>query len=153
MIDHIHDAHRRIYTDGRDWPEEVEPTFLGHSIGKWMDTDRDGRFDTLEVETPHMKGPRVHDVSGLPLHRDNQTVIKERLRLDKSNRNVLLNEITVIDNALTRLWTVNKKYHREPAPQPVWREYVCAANNIHVSIGKESHYLSAEGLLMPAKKD
>ena len=42
---------RRIYTDGRGWPEDDEPTFAGYSIGKWIDTDGDGRFDVLEVET------------------------------------------------------------------------------------------------------
>jgi hypothetical protein len=35
MIDHIHDAHRRIHTDGRDWPKEIEPAYAGYSIGKW----------------------------------------------------------------------------------------------------------------------
>jgi hypothetical protein len=29
---------RRIYTDGRDWPEDVEPGFSGYSIGRWLDT-------------------------------------------------------------------------------------------------------------------
>jgi len=47
----IYDHYRRIYTDGRDWPDEIEPTFAGYSIGKWLDTDGDGRYDTLEVET------------------------------------------------------------------------------------------------------
>src|SRR5262252_3028848 len=33
LIDHIHDTHRRIYTDGREWPQDVEPAFAGYSIG------------------------------------------------------------------------------------------------------------------------
>jgi hypothetical protein len=33
-----------------------------------------------------MRGPRALDVDGLPLHRDNQTIVKERLFLDKANR-------------------------------------------------------------------
>src|SRR5262249_62344224 len=45
---------RRIYTDGRDWPKEIEPSYSGYSIGKWIDTDGRGRFDTLEVETRHL---------------------------------------------------------------------------------------------------
>jgi hypothetical protein len=36
---------------------------------------------------------------------------------------------------------------------PVWRETVCAENNHHVVIGTENYFLSAEGYLMPAKKD
>ena len=37
---------RRIYTDGRNFPEAAEPGYMGYSIGKWLDTDGDGRFDT-----------------------------------------------------------------------------------------------------------
>ena len=46
---------RRIYTDGRDWPKDAEPTFAGYSIGNWVDEDGDGRFDTLEVESRGFK--------------------------------------------------------------------------------------------------
>jgi hypothetical protein len=70
MVEHIND-NRRIYTDGRDWPTALEPTYLGYSIGKWIDTDRDGRYDVLEVETRGFKGPRAYDDSGIPLHDDN----------------------------------------------------------------------------------
>ena len=56
-------THRRIVTDGRAWPAELEPTFLGHSIGKWIDTDGDGRYDVLEVETRGLRGPRAFDAS------------------------------------------------------------------------------------------
>jgi len=62
-IDHIRDSRRRIFTDGRDWPKSVQPSFDGYSIGKWLDTDGDGRFDTLEVETRHFKGPRAFEPS------------------------------------------------------------------------------------------
>ena len=68
LISHIHD-NRRIFTDGRDWPKDPEPTFKGYSIGKWIDEDGDGRYDMLEVETRYMKGPRSYDTSGLPLAR------------------------------------------------------------------------------------
>jgi hypothetical protein len=53
-------------------------------------------------------GPRVYDGTGLPLHYDNQSIFKERIYLDKANPNILHNEITVIDHALTRPWTVDK---------------------------------------------
>src|ERR1017187_8682168 len=36
LIDHIHDS-RRIFTDGRDWSADVEPSFAGNSIGRWID--------------------------------------------------------------------------------------------------------------------
>jgi hypothetical protein len=146
-------VHRRIYTDGRPWPDEVTPAYLGYSIGQWVDEDGDGRFDALVVETRHLKGPRVFDPIGIPLHADNQTVIKERFQLDKSNRSILYNDMTVTDNALTHPWTVKKQYRRDPNPRPVWEEMVCAENNLHLRIGNDDYMLSADGLLMPSKKE
>ena len=152
LMQHIHDS-RRIFTDGRDWPRDAEPTFAGYSIGTWIDDDGDGRYDALVVETRNMKGPRSYDSTGLPLHQDNRTVIKERISLDKSEPNTLYDEITVVDNALTQPWTITKKYLREAKKDPLWRETVCAEGNRHVIIGKENYFLSADGDLMPAKKD
>jgi hypothetical protein len=152
LIEYIRD-NRRVFTDGRDWPAEVEPAFVGYSIGKWIDEDGDGRYDVLEIETRHMKGPRSYDASGLPLHKDNKTIVKERIFLDKNDRMILHDEMTVIDNALTRPWTVLKSYRRDPSPRPIRREYVCAENNSHIRIGSEGYYLSADGYLMPTKKN
>jgi hypothetical protein len=53
----------------------------------------------LEVETRNMKGPRDFDVDGLPMHEDNETIIKERIYLDKANPDLLHDEITTIDDA------------------------------------------------------
>ena len=141
---------RRIYTDGRAWPNDPEPTFAGYSIGQWIDADGDGRYDALEVETRHMKGPRTLEGSGLPLHKDNQTMVKERIFLDKTNPDILHDEITTIDHALTRPWTVTKKFRRER--NPTWFENDCSEDNHHVAIGKENYFLSADGYLMPAKR-
>jgi hypothetical protein len=151
LISHNDDSYRRIYTDGRVWPAEAAPTFAGYSIGKWIDEDGDGKFDVLEVETRNFKGPRAFDNAGIPLHADNQTVIKERIYRDKQNPEVLHDEMTTIDNALTRPWTVTKSYKRER--NPIWNEYDCNEANNHVAIGKENYFLSADGYLMPTKKD
>jgi len=142
---------RRVFTDGRDWPKDIEPSFMGYSIGKWIDEDGDGRFDLLEIETRNMKGPRAFDASGIPLHADNKTIVKERIYLDKANPDILKNEVTTIDNALTRPWTVIKSYHR--VRNPIWVEAICAEGNEHVRIGKQIYMRSADGHLMPAKKD
>jgi hypothetical protein len=152
LIEYIRDS-RRIYTDGRDWPKDFEPTFAGYSIGKWTDEDGDGKFDVLEVETRFMKGPRALDATGLPVHKDNNTVVKERIYRDKTAPNILNNEMTTIDNAFTRPWTVTKKYARTPGERPLWSEAVCAANQAHVVIEGHNYMLSADGKLMPARKD
>jgi hypothetical protein len=144
---------RRIYTDGRDWPAEIEPTLTGYSIGRWIDENNDGRYDVLEVETRGpFKGPRHYDAAGLPLHHDNQSIFKERFYLDKSEKNLLHDEITVVDRALTRPWTVTRDFRRNPNPRPDWGEFVCAEGNAYVTIDKETYFLSADGLLMPMKK-
>jgi len=139
---------RRVYTDGRAWPKEIEPTFVGYSIGKWRDSA--GRLDTLEVETRHLKGPRIFDQSGTPMADDNETVIKERFFLDKTNPNILHNEMTTTDNALTRPWTATKNYRRLPEVQ--WTENNCTEGNNHIVVGDQNYYLSGDGYLMPARR-
>ncbi len=137
-ITHIHFENRlprRVYTDGRSWPKEILPTFGGYSIGKWIDMDTDGRYDALEIETRGFKGPRNFEPTGIPLHEDNQTVVTERIFLDAKDPNVLNNEITTVDNALTRPWTVTKKYHRDRKHE--WLEAYCNESSEHVLIGKE----------------
>jgi hypothetical protein len=143
---------RRIYTDGRSWPKEgtAEPSFSGYSIGKWEDTDGDGKYDTLNIETRLIKGPRVYDPRGMPFHEDNKTVVKESISLDKKNPELMNNVITVEDHALTRPWTVPRQYKH--VKNPVWSEYICGENNNWVFLGDQGYYLSPDGLLMPTVK-
>jgi hypothetical protein len=153
LISHNDDSYRRIYTDGRDWPAEPIPTFAGYSIGKWIDQDGDGKYDVLDVETRHLKLPRSYDTSGIPFHSDGQAVIKERIYLDKADPNTLYDEMTVIDNALTRPYSKKQKATRNADPRPVWLSDVCSEHNSHIRIGEEPYYLSADGKLMPSKKN
>jgi hypothetical protein len=141
---------RRIYTDGRDFPKDFESTFTGYSIGKWVDPDASGRYQALEVETRLLKGPRTYDPSGAPLHPDNQSVVTERIYLDKADPNLLHDDITTVDHALTRPWTVNKRYVR--VNNPIWFESSCSEGNPHVRIDGQNYMMSADGHLMPAKK-
>jgi len=143
---------RRIFTDGRDWPKELDPTFNGLSIGRWVDADGNGRYGALEIETRGFKGPRTYEASGIRLHDDGRSIIKERIYLDKQNKDILFDEITTIDHALTRPWTVTKKYARESDPYLIWHFNDCAENNQHVFIGNESYFLTADGFLMPVKR-
>jgi hypothetical protein len=146
------DHYRRIFTDGRAWPDNIEPSYSGYSIGHWIDEDGDGRHDTLEAET-RGPGPRAYDASGLPLAFDGQSVFKERIHLDKADANLLHDEITVIDHALTRPWTVDKRYVRHPKPHQDWVEAYCTEGTSLVFIGPDSYYLSGDGKLMPIRKD
>jgi hypothetical protein len=150
MIFEYNSLVRRIYTDGRSWPSQQEPAFAGYSIGRWVDSDGSGRYNLLEVESRGFKGPRAFDASGIPLHEDNQTVVKERIYLDRDDHDLLHDEVTTIDHALTRPWTVIKTYRRQR--NPIWFDYNCSEGNHHLRIGAENYYLSEDGSIWPTKK-
>ena len=152
LIDHTHQSHRRIFTDGRAWPKEAEPSFIGYSIGQWIDEDGDGKYDVLEVETRHLKGPRALDPAGTPTHADNESIIKERIYFDKAVPEFLHDEITLIDHAYTRPWTVLKTYRRVAEKYPDWPEDGCDSEGM-VMVGKETYFRSGDGTIMPTDKN
>ena len=139
---------RRIYTDGRKFPDDIEPSYAGYSVGKWLEPDREGRFTVLEVETRALKGPRTFD-GDLPMHKDSETVVRERIYLDRNDLNILHDEVTTTDHALTRPWTVTRSYSRER--NPVWNEFVCSEDNHQVMLGKENYEISDQGYLSPTR--
>jgi hypothetical protein len=151
LVDHIYD-NRRIFTDGRPWPDPLVPTLLGYSIGKWVDTTGRGKYDMLEVETRGFRGPRAFDATGLPLHHDNQTIIKEKYYIDAKNPDVSHDEVTVIDHALTHPWTMVKNYQRLADPRPYYHEENCPEGNVNVRVGTEDYMISSDGYLMPTEK-
>jgi hypothetical protein len=145
---------RRIFTDGRPWPAEVTPTYQGYAIGRWIDADGSGTYSVLEAETRGpFKGPRAFDATGLPLAFDNQSIFKERFHLDRINPNLLHDEITTIDHALTRPWSVDKTFRHNPNLYPPFSRVSCMEGAADVVIGRDYFYLSADGLLMPVKKN
>ena len=144
---------RRIFTDGRPWPKDLEPTYQGFSIGKWLDEDGDGVYDVLEVETRGpFKGPRTYDATGLPLHFDNESTFKERFFVDKKNPEIFHDVITVLDHALTRPWTVDKTYRLGKEKYPSWSRITCLEGTAYVTIGEEYYLVSGDGYLMPTTK-
>src|ERR1700736_4538089 len=144
---------RRIFTDGRPWPTDLEPTYQGYSIGKWIDEDGHGVYDVLEVETRGpFKGPRTYDATGLPLHFDNESTFKERIFLDKKDPAILHDVITVFDHALTRPWTVDKTYRHGTKKYPNWSRETCLEGTGYVTIGKDYYLVSGDGYLMPTMK-
>src|SRR6266700_839017 len=126
---------RRIFTDGRDFPEEFPPSFMGYSIGKWIDEDGDGKYDVLEIETRNLKHPRAYDASGAPLHFNAKSIVKERIYVD-----------TLVGPRVS-----NKRYDRELRPL-VWVEAICPEGNPYVQVEGEIYMRAADGKLMPAKK-
>jgi hypothetical protein len=144
-------APRRIYTDGAKRATPKEPTFVGTSTGVWRDTDGDGRYDTLEIETRNVRGPRTWDQTGLPMADDNEAVFRERISLDKTNPDILHDELTTTDNSLTRPWTVTKNFRRV-RKDVTWEENNCVEGNAYITIDGEVYVVSGDGPLMPSKK-
>jgi hypothetical protein len=142
---------RRIYTDGRAWPAAITPSFSGYSIGSWEGDDGGGHYAVLAVETRGLRGPRSLDSSGIPVHADQETVVRERMFLDRAKPDGLYDEITVIDHALRRPWTVTRTYRRER--HPVWLETIFGELEPQVKIGAEDYYVTSDGFLMPTRKD
>jgi hypothetical protein len=100
-----------------------------------------------------MAGGLKRDPTGIPTHSDNQSIVKERIYFDRAKPALLHNDITLIDNALTRPWTVAKTYERDESRYPYWRESNCPAVTANMQIGSELYYLSADRELMPTRKD
>jgi hypothetical protein len=142
---------RRIYTDGRAWPPDIDPSYVGYSIGKWLDPDSAGAYHTLEIETRALKGLRLMENSGIPLAPDGETVVKERLSLDKADPDIMHNEITTLDHAFTQPWTVSRFYKRVHDARP--QEDNCAEENRMIAIGGRMYLEDSEGYLMPLQKD
>ena len=91
IFDQLGDV-RRIFLDGRARPENLWPTWLGHSLGHW-----DG--DTLVIETLALTSESILSDQGLP-HSEDMTVT-ERLSFVKQNgKELLRDEIMITDPAM-----------------------------------------------------
>lgn len=107
---------RRIYTDGRKHPADLDPTYNGHSIGRW-------EGDTLVVDTVGLRGDLRIDRQAP--HSDQLHVIERIRRVDAST---LEDRITLIDpKALTRPWKTIRTYKLHP--DWAMSEFVCEENN------------------------
>ncbi len=107
---------RRIYTDGRGLPEDPDPFFNGHSVGRW-----DG--DTLVVDTIGFS-PLTTIAEGVG-HSDRMT-IHERIWLENPKRIII--EMTIEDpQVLAAPFVIRQPYDRKDD----WeiREYICQENN------------------------
>ena len=109
-------VYRLVYLDGRGHPQDAEPTWMGHSIGKW-------EGNTLVVHTAGFNGKSWLDRVGHPYSEELQ--LTERFRL--VDKETLQLDITFHDpKTYTRDWTGQKIFKLKPT----WelKEYVCEDN-------------------------
>ncbi len=108
---------RQIFTDGRGHPKDLDPTYMGHSIGRY-------EGDTLVVDTIGFNDKTWLDPMGLP-HSGALHVVERIRRID----HVTLEVVYTIDDpkAYTKPWTAQKIFKLKPDWQI--KEYVCAENN------------------------
>ncbi len=116
MVQEAWSQWRRIYTDGRQHPKDLDATFMGHSIGKY-------EGDTLVVDTIGFNEKTWLDHMGLP-HSDALHVVERIRRVD---HNTLQDDFTIDDpKTFTKTWTAQQLYDLKPD----WEigEFVCDNN-------------------------
>jgi len=122
-----HDLPRLVYIDGRPHPKDPNPSWMGHSVGKW-------EGDTLVVDSVGFNGRAWATFSGLPTT-ERLHVIERFRRIDLGH----LEKETTIDDpgAYAKPWTIKKAAVLAPAGYEM-QEYVCNENNRDVehSVGK-----------------
>lgn len=109
---------RTIWTDGRDHPEYVDPSFHGHSIGHWegdtLVVDTIGILDDLEVG----EGGRHSD----------QFRLIERIHISPDDPDVLVNEMRMEDpQAFAQPYEVVARYRRDRHGALI--EFQCSQND------------------------
>jgi hypothetical protein len=112
-----------VFTDGREHPKDLEPTWFGHSIGKW-------EGDTLMVDTVGFNDKTRVDTEGHP-HTEALHVIEHFKRADANH---IAYDVTIVDpGAYTKPW----KNVRTFTLRPDWEllEYNCEENNKEVTEG------------------
>jgi hypothetical protein len=117
VLQEITAGFRQVFLDGRDHPKDLEPTWNGHSIGRW-------RGDTLVVETAGYNDRGWLDGAGHP-RTEKLRVIEEFLRPDFGHLEIQ----TTIDDpgAYLKPWTI--KWAADLAPDEEIQEFLCNENN------------------------
>jgi hypothetical protein len=113
-------SYRQIFMDGRPHPDDLVPTWYGHSTGKW-------EGDTLVVDTVGYNDRFWFDFDGHP----HTTALHTIERFTRTDLNTLSWEITIIDpGAYAKPFTVLTKAEYKPGWELM--EYICNENNTNV---------------------
>lgn len=111
-------SYRIIYMDGRDHPNNLRPSFFGHSVGHW-------EGDTLVVDTIGMNEKSWMSRDGLP----HTEALHLTERFTRTSIDTLDYTVTIDDpGAYTGPWTSGFELGWQP--QDELFEYICQENNL-----------------------
>ena len=115
-------------------PEDIDPTYLGHQVGRW-------EGNTLVIDIVGQKADTWIDGVGIP-HTDKLHVIQRWKKILDGKQLELM--VTLDDpGAFTRPWTARRVYDWSPNLREI--EYVCEENNRNAPDEKTG----VTGVIMP----
>ena len=112
-------AFRVIPTDGRKHPDDMDPSFMGDSVGHW-------EGDTLVVDVVGFNDKTWLGVGGASLHSDALHVVERYRRVDYDT---ITYDVTIEDpKVFTKSWNAAPSF-LSLRPGERLREYECIADN------------------------
>lgn len=112
---------REIHMDGRPHPEDLNPTYFGHSVGRW-------EGDTLVIDTVGYNEKTWIDFNG-HMHSDQLHTIE---KITRPFKEVLHYEATIDDpGAYSAPWTVAWDINWNEGSE--LQDYVCQENNKYLT--------------------
>ena len=108
-------SYRQIFMDGRKHPENLDPTWYGHSVGRW-------EGDTLVVDVVHFNDQTRFDKAG-NFHSEMLHVVERYSFIDPTHLNY---EVTLEDpKVFTRPWKMQMPLYKRLETSPRVLEYYC----------------------------
>jgi len=109
---------RVVHMDGREHPANLEPTWFGHSVGRW-------EGDTLVIDTVGFNDKFWMTREGMP----HTTALHTIERISRPDFNTLRYEVTIDDpGAYTQTWSGGWFIPWVPGNEPF--DYLCQENNL-----------------------
>jgi hypothetical protein len=125
---------RQIFLDGRSHPKDVNPTWMGHSVGHW-------EGDTLVIDTTDIvpEAPlAVSEAAGLPNNGDMHVI--ERIHL--AEKDILHDDLEIVaPNILTQPWKTTRIFFRQRARKFDIVEGVCATGDLVERVNAEGDHV------------
>jgi hypothetical protein len=117
-------SHRQVFLDGRGHPKDADPSWMGHSIGRW-------ERDTLVIDTVGFNDQSWIDTAGHP-HTEMLHIVERLHRVDLGHLEI---ELTIEDTAAYAKPWVMKRVADLNTKDEIG-EYVCIDRDASHLVGK-----------------